>query len=79
MIKQETVKQVTLASIPERIHMIELILQSLKQDMQQISAQKPISSTTDKLLGLFADEANLIDEITESAMHARERDPLRVV
>ncbi len=65
MIKQETVKQVTLASIPERIHMIELILQSLKQDMQQTSAQKPISATTDKLLGLFADEANLIRVVAE--------------
>ncbi len=65
MIKQETVKQMTLASIPERIHMIELILQSLKQDMQQMSAQKPISSTTDKLLGLFADEADLIRVVAE--------------
>ncbi|KHD05225.1 hypothetical protein PN36_25690 [Candidatus Thiomargarita nelsonii] len=29
------------------------------------------------LLGLFANEAELIDEINESAMQARENDPLR--
>ena len=32
----------------------------------------------DKLLGLFADEAELLDNVTESAMKARENDPLRV-
>lgn len=32
----------------------------------------------DKLLGLFADEAELLDHVTESAMRARENDPLRV-
>jgi len=40
---------------------------------------KSISSTVvnDKLLGLFVYEAELIDEITESAMQARENEPLR--
>jgi hypothetical protein len=33
----------------------------------------------DQLLGLFADDTELIDQITESAMQARERDSLRVV
>ena len=32
----------------------------------------------DKLLGLFADEAELLDHVTESVMTARENDPLRV-
>jgi hypothetical protein len=43
------------------------------------ASYKSISSTVanDKLLGLFAHDAELIDEITESAMHARENDPLR--
>jgi len=31
----------------------------------------------DRLLGLFSDEPELIDEITESAMKSREKDPLR--
>ena len=78
MMRQETVQQLTFAPIQERIRMIELILQSLKQDMQFMTVQKPVSSTKDELLGLFADEADLIDEITASAMQARERDQLRV-
>ncbi|MDM8561047.1 hypothetical protein [Candidatus Parabeggiatoa sp. HSG14] len=43
------------------------------------ASYKSISSTivNDKLLGLFAHEAELIDEITESAMQARENNPLR--
>jgi hypothetical protein len=32
----------------------------------------------DKLLGLFTDEAELLDQITESTMKSRENDPLRV-
>lgn len=39
---------------------------------------KSESVKLDKLLGLFADEAELIDNVTESAMKARENDPLRV-
>ena len=31
----------------------------------------------DKLLGLFADDADLIDQITESAMQTRQNQPLR--
>lgn len=40
-----------------------------------------ISSTVakNKLLGLFAHEAELIDEVNESAMQARENDPLRCI
>ncbi len=32
----------------------------------------------DSLSGLFADEAELLEAVTEAAMQARERDPLRV-
>ena len=39
---------------------------------------KSESVESDKLLGLFADEAELLDHVTESAMKARENDPLRV-
>ena len=39
---------------------------------------KSESVKLDKLLGLFADEAELIDNVIESAMKSRENDPLRV-
>ena len=39
---------------------------------------KSESVELDKLLGLFADEAVLLDRVTESAMKVRENDPLRV-
>jgi hypothetical protein len=32
----------------------------------------------DRLLGLMADEPDLVDSVVESAMIARERDPLRI-
>ncbi len=39
---------------------------------------KSESVELDKLLGLFADEVELLDHVTESAMKARENNPLRV-
>lgn len=38
----------------------------------------PLSSKSDNLMGLFADDVELIDQITESAMKARGKDNLRV-
>ena len=35
------------------------------------------TSSIDTMLGMFADEPELLDEVVESAMQARERDPLR--
>ena len=32
---------------------------------------------SDTVLGMFADEPELLDEVVEAAMQARERDPLR--
>jgi hypothetical protein len=46
----------------------------LKAFIQQET--KPTSSV-DTMLGMFADEPELLDEVVESAMQARERDPLR--
>jgi len=35
------------------------------------------AASADSVLGMFADEPDLIDDVVDSAMHARERDPLR--
>ena len=77
MIAQQMVEQITHAPIPERLHVIEVILESLKHDMPSGIAEEAAQSS-DQLLGLFADDPGLIDQITESAMQARERDALRV-
>jgi hypothetical protein len=42
-----------------------------------VNQESILSITDNKLLGLFAHQAELIDEITESAMQAREKEPLR--
>ncbi len=38
-------------------------------------ASQPVKNNS--LLGLFADDAEMIDDVTESAMQARENNPLR--
>ena len=40
---------------------------------------KPTTTKPDRLLGLFAEDAELLDQITESAMQGRENDSLRVL
>lgn len=35
------------------------------------------AAPTDTVLGMFADEPELLDEVVHSAMHAREQHPLR--
>ena len=35
------------------------------------------ATVVDTVLGMFADEAELLDAVVDSAMRARERDPLR--
>ncbi len=37
----------------------------------------PVEAPADPFLGMFKDEPELVDEVTRSAMEARERHPLR--
>ena len=57
----------------ESVEATENLLEKLNE-----MKMKSESVELDKLLGLFADEDELLDHITESAMKARENDPLRV-
>lgn len=51
---------------------------SLETWLKQIIAQSVVVETVeDSLLGMFADEPELIDQIVEMAMKAREEAPLR--
>jgi len=67
--------------VPEDIH-LEYEFDSVKMmapllDWLKQSQKTKQTSENDSLLGLFADDAELIDQITESAMQARENHPLR--
>jgi hypothetical protein len=53
----------------------EMIEELIAQLMRVQHQREP--GAEDVLLGLFADDAELLDVITESAMQARERDLLR--
>lgn len=41
------------------------------------AAKTDTTKNEDRILGMFADEPELLDEVVQSAMQARERDPLR--
>jgi len=49
--------------------------QDLVKDLLQQAAPRP--ATEDVFLGLFGDEPELIDQIVDAAMKAREQQPLR--
>jgi hypothetical protein len=70
--------------------MTQLEWQQLEQTVQNLSAAEKDrlrlllnrslageSSVADPLLGLMADEPDLVDRVLEAALMARERDPLR--
>ena len=40
-------------------------------------ASRPVDSAPDQVLGLFRDEPDLMDQVTEDALRAREEQPLR--
>jgi hypothetical protein len=65
-----------------RDNLPELVRQRMEQaiEIERIvreGRQKLFSSRPDPFLGMCADEPELIDQITESAMQAREQHPLR--
>ncbi len=62
-------------NVPQDIH-LEYQINSLKlmdQLLDWLKPLKPQPVNNGSLLGLFADDADLIDQITESAMQAREK------
>jgi hypothetical protein len=55
---------------PGRLRLVESVVHDL-------AAEGNGSPTGKSVLGLFADDAKLIDEVCDAAMTSRERDPLR--
>jgi hypothetical protein len=66
-------KDINLEYKVDSVEATENLLENLNE-----MKMKSESVKLDKLLGLFADEAELIDNVIESAMKSRENDPLRV-
>lgn len=54
----------------ERLRLVERVVHEL--------AEEHGASSPDALIGLFADQPDLIEAVSEGAMQARERDPLRL-
>jgi len=83
-IKKEGVAKMGIITIkvPKDIN-IEYKVESVEATenlLEKLNGMKMKSESVelDKLLGLFADESELLDNVTELAMKARENDPLRV-
>jgi hypothetical protein len=67
---EETLARARRLAASRQVTVEELIKEALAQ------LETP-ASTEDPILGMFADVPELIDEIVEEAMQARERHPLR--
>ncbi len=67
--------------IPENVE-LEYIIGSTEETEKLLAKLKEIEAksrrpVSDSLTGLFSEDAELMDQIAESAMKGRERDPLR--
>ena len=73
-----------LIHVPQHIHIEytlgnELFTKQLLEILNTVMLRKePESGEQDSLLGLFAHEAELLDQVTESIMQTRETGSLRV-
>lgn len=56
----------------ERLRLVEDVMHELRGEDDAASPAEPPS-----VVGMFADEADLVDQVADDAMRARERDPLR--
>lgn len=63
--------------VRERLRIVERVVHDIADAPAAEPAPSPPAEAP-SLLGLFADEPELIDEVCRTAMEARRRDPLRM-
>jgi hypothetical protein len=61
-------------SVPERLRLVERVVHDLAEGT---AATPPAATEPTSLMGLFADEPDMIDDVCTMAMAARRRDPWR--
>jgi hypothetical protein len=54
------------------------LAEQLRRELNEEAPSKAGAIDPGAIIGLFADEPELIDEVCESAMQSRDRDPLRL-
>jgi hypothetical protein len=60
--------------VPERLKLVERVV----HDITEAQATTPAKRDPRCIIGSFADISDVIDEVSEAAMAARQRDPLRL-
>ena len=68
---QQLLNAIRRLSREERLRLIEQVVHEL--------AEEQGAAPPDAMIGLFEDQPDLIEMVSEEAMQARERDPLRFV
>jgi hypothetical protein len=62
--------------VQDRLRLVERVVHDLA-DASTAEPTPPLAAPASSLLGLFADEPELVDDVCRMAMDARKRDPLR--
>lgn len=62
--------------VPDRLRLVERVVHDLA-DASSTQAERRLGEEAPSLLGLFADEPDLVDDVCRMAMEARKRDKLR--
>ena len=74
---QHRKKEIDVIGLPEEvIRTVQSVVSLLRR--QPIDKSAAVEESTDELLGLFRDEPELLDQIVQEAMSARETQPLRL-
>jgi hypothetical protein len=71
-LRDELLRAIRALPARERLRLVEDVIHELRSEDDVGSPTEPPS-----VVGLFADEADLFEQVADDAMQARERDPLR--
>ena len=72
---EQIIQEILTLPVVERVQVLEAVIHDLARVPRPSQAAKPVDAPS--LLGLFADEPDLIDEVCRMAMEARRLDGLR--